>query len=115
MRRRITNRLERFMTTRAWRVSVPALAGTRPRMGRAISGLRWGALGVLAGLLGACGYFGFGGSQAAPVAHARSRKAHVQPPVDPAAKALAAMVEAVGPSSAQPPIELRFSIRARPE
>jgi hypothetical protein len=36
-------------------------------------------------------------------------------PLDPTARALAGMVEAVGPSGAQPPIELRFSIRNRPE
>ncbi|MFI4907316.1 MAG: hypothetical protein ACHQHL_04385 [Steroidobacterales bacterium] len=35
--------------------------------------------------------------------------------VDPTAKALAGMVEAVGPSGAQPPFELRFSIRDRPQ
>jgi hypothetical protein len=35
--------------------------------------------------------------------------------VDPAVKALAGMVEAVGPSGAQAPIELRFSIRDRPQ
>lgn len=82
-------------------------------MGRITSGLRWGALGALVGLLGACDYFG--GSQLARVAHVPSKKAHAQQPVDPTAKALAAMVEAVGASDAQPPIELRFSIHARPE
>jgi len=35
--------------------------------------------------------------------------------MDPAAKAIAGMVEAVGPSGAQAPIELRFSIRNRPQ
>ena len=39
----------------------------------------------------------------------------MQQPVDPAARALAGMVEAVGPSGTPAPIELRFSIRARPE
>lgn len=81
-------------------------------MRRITSGLRWGAVGVLAGLLAACGYFN--GSKPILAAHPKPR-AHVQQPVDPAARALAGMVEAVGPSGAQPPIELRFSIRARPE
>lgn len=81
-------------------------------MRRIIPGLRWGALGALAGLLAACGYFG--GSQPAGGAHSPS-KAHAQQSLDPAAKALAGMVEAVGPSGAQSPVELRFSIRARPE
>ena len=99
------------MTMRAWRVSVPASAGTRPRSGRSVSGLGWGALAALAGLLSACGYFG--GSQPAR-AHSPSQ-AHAQPMADPTAKALAGMVEAVGPSGAQPPVELRFSIRDRPQ
>lgn len=81
-------------------------------MRRITSGLRWGAVGALAGLLAACGYFN--GSQPILTSHSKSR-AHAQQPLDPAAQALAAMVEAVGPSGAQPPIELRFSIRARPE
>ena len=70
-----------------------------------------GSLWAVAGLLAACGYFG--GSQPAPAAHARP-KTQVAP-VDPAAKALAGMVEAVGPSGAQAPVELRFSIRNRPQ
>ena len=70
-----------------------------------------GGLWAIAGLLAACGYFG--GSQPAPVAHARP-KTHAAP-VDPAAQAMAGMVEAVGPSGAQAPVELRFSIRDRPQ
>lgn len=70
-----------------------------------------GGLWAIAGLLAACGYFG--GSQPAPIAHARP-KTHVAP-VDPAAQAMAGMVEAVGPSGAQAPVELRFSIRNRPQ
>ena len=76
--------------------------------------LRWGGLVATAGLVAACGYFG--GSPPAAGAHSAAKaKAHVAPRVDPAAKALAGMVEAVGPSGAQAPIDLRFSIRNRPE
>ncbi|MFI4886900.1 MAG: hypothetical protein ACHQIF_15210 [Steroidobacterales bacterium] len=71
-------------------------------------GSLWGALGVLAG----CGYFG--GSSPAHALHAPAR-AHAPAPADPTAKALAGMVEAVGPSSSQAPVELRFSIRDRPQ
>lgn len=63
------------------------------------------------GLLAACGYFG--GSQsgkAHPPTHAQASQ-----PLDPAAQALAGMVDAVGPSSSQVPVELKFSIRKRPE
>ena len=74
----------------------------------ALTGLVFGAVCILTG----CGYFG--GSQPAGGGHA-APKAQVAKPVDPAAKALAGMVEAVGPSNGQPPIELRFSIRDRPE
>jgi hypothetical protein len=83
-------------------------------MRRTMSALRWGSLGPVAVLLAACGYFG--SSQPAPAARARP-KAHVPTaaPMDPAAKAIAGMVEAVGPSGAQAPIELRFSIRNRPQ
>lgn len=81
------------------------------RMPRTISASLRGSLWAIAGLLGACGYFG--GSQAPPAAHVQP-KAHAVP-MDPAAKALAAMVEAVGPSGAQSPVELRFSIRNRPQ
>jgi hypothetical protein len=68
-----------------------------------------------AGLLAGCGYFS--GSQPGRAAHAApGTKAHAPaPPVDPAAKALAGMVEAVGPSGSQAPVELRFSIRGRPQ
>jgi hypothetical protein len=62
-------------------------------------------------LLGACGYFG--GSQSARSAHARSQ-APVQP-LDPTARALAAMVDAVGPAGGEIPVEFKFSIRNRPE
>lgn len=78
-----------------------------------ISALRWGVLVTAVGLLAGCGYFG--SSQTAHTAHAPPKKAHGPPPVDPTAKALAGMVEAVGPSGAQAPVELRFSIRDRPE
>ena len=84
-------------------------------MPRTISAVRWGALVAAAGLLAGCGYFS--GSHPGMGAHsAAGPKAHAPPPrVDPAAKALAAMVEAVGPSGAQAPIDLRFSIRDRPQ
>ena len=78
-------------------------------MRRIISALRWG---VLAGLLAACGYLG--GSQPTRTAHSQP-KAHAPKVADPAAQALASMVEAVGPNGAQVPIELRFSIRDRPQ
>lgn len=81
-------------------------------MPRKTSALCWGGLGAAAVLLAACGYFG--GSPSAPVAHS-APKAHAAARVDPAAKALTGMVEAVGPSGSQPPVELRFSIRDRPE
>ena len=70
-----------------------------------------GGLWAIAGLLASCGYFG--GSHPAPVAHTQP-KTHAAP-VDPAARAMAGMVEAVGPSGAQAPVELRFSIRNRPQ
>jgi hypothetical protein len=78
--------------------------GTAGRRGVLLAGM---------GLLAACGYFG-GGSHAAAVARATS-KSHPAPPPDPAAQALAAMVDAVGPSRSQPPVNLKFSIRKRPE
>lgn len=83
-------------------------------MPRKICALRWGAVVAMAGLLAACGYFG--GSHPPAGAHpAAKAKAHAAPPVDPAAKALAGMVAAVGPSGAEAPIDLRFSIRDRPQ
>ncbi len=63
-------------------------------------------------LLAGCGYIG--GSQPAPAPHS-PHPAITPQATDPAAKALAAMVEAVGPSGAQPPVELRFSIHDRPQ
>ena len=81
-------------------------------MPRITSAFRWGAwLGAVC--LAACGYWG-GGSQARLAAHFRP-KIHAPPLLDPAAKALMGMVEAVGPSSSQAPVELRFSIRDRPQ
>jgi len=81
-------------------------------MPRTTSAVRWGALWAAMGLLAACSHSS--GPQPAPAAHSPS-KARVSQPLDPAARALAGMVEAVGPSGAQPPIELRFSIRDRPQ
>jgi hypothetical protein len=77
-----------------------------------IPALRWGGLWAVLCLAAACGYFS--GSHAGPAAHS-APKIRAAPPVDPAAKAMAGMVEAVGPSGAQPPIELRFSIHDRPQ
>lgn len=82
-------------------------------MRRTISVLRWGGLGAAVGLLAACGYFG-SGSNHLHLPH-QHLKAHATQPIDPAALALAGMVEAVGPSGAQPPLELRFAIRSRPQ
>ena len=84
------------------------------RMPRTTAALRGGALLAAGGLLAACGYFG--GSHPAAGAHPPPQaKTHAVAPVDPAAAALAGMVEAVGPSSAHPPIDLRFSIHDRPQ
>jgi hypothetical protein len=84
-------------------------------MARTISVLRWGGLCGAVGLLAACGYFS-GSNSASALLHRHARpQAHAEQPIDPAAQALAAMVEAVGPSGAQGPIELRFSIRNRPQ
>jgi hypothetical protein len=63
-------------------------------------------------LLAGCGYVG--GSRPAPAPHSPFRAGAPQA-TDPATQALAGMVEAVGPSGAQPTIELRFSIRDRPQ
>lgn len=81
-------------------------------MRRTISVLR-GALWAAVGLLAACGYFA-SGSHHLHVPHSHP-KVHAAAPVDPTAQALAPMVEAVGPSGTQPPLELRFSIRNRPQ
>lgn len=81
-------------------------------MRRTISGLRWGGLWAAVCLTAACGYFS--GSHPGPAVHS-APKIHAALPVDPAAKAMAGMVEAVGPSGTQPPIELRFSIHDRPQ
>lgn len=81
-------------------------------MRRKIAAMRWGSLCGALSLMAACGYFG-GSSPAHPL-HARP-KAHAAQPADPTVAALAGMVEAVGPSSSQAPIELRFSIRNRPQ
>ena len=75
--------------------------------------LRWGGLCAVVGLLAACGYFS-GGAHPMLTSHGKP-KAQTAQPMDPTARALAGMVEAVGPSGAQPPVELRFSIRNRPQ
>ncbi|HEX8756956.1 MAG TPA: hypothetical protein VF745_11510 [Steroidobacteraceae bacterium] len=75
--------------------------------------MRWGSLWGALGLLAGCGYFG--GSSPAHAGHAPAPKVHAAQAVDPAAQVLAGMVEAVGSSSSLAPIELRFSIRDRPQ
>lgn len=74
--------------------------------------LRGGLLAAGCLLAPGCGYFG--GSHTASAFHSPPKTRALQP-LDPAAKALAGMVEAVGPSSSQAPVELRFSIRNRPQ
>ncbi|MGH8298728.1 MAG: hypothetical protein ACRES6_05520 [Steroidobacteraceae bacterium] len=81
-------------------------------MPRTTSALRWGGIVPAVCLMGACGYFG--GSGPASSAHSLP-KAQAAQPLDPTARALAGMVEAVGSSGAQPPVELKFSIRDRPQ
>lgn len=77
-----------------------------------ISAVRWGALVGVAASMAACGYFG--SSHPDQASHTRPKATAIQP-ADPAAQALAGMVEAVGPSGSQAPVELRFSIHDRPE
>lgn len=77
-----------------------------------ISAVRWGALAGVAASMAACGYFGSSHPNQASRSAPRVQAAQ---PVDPAAKALAGMVEAVGPSGSPAPVELRFSIHDRPE
>jgi hypothetical protein len=83
------------MTACAWRASLPTTL------------LAAACLSV-----GACGYFG--GSSSAKSAHPMAN-AQAPQPLDPTARALQAMVDAVGPSEAEMPVELKFSIRNRPE
>jgi hypothetical protein len=63
-------------------------------------------------LAGACGYFGGSGAHKAVHAAPAVRSASQ---ADPQEKALAGMVEAVGPSRSQLPVTLLFSIHARPQ
>ncbi|MBW4050542.1 MAG: hypothetical protein HIU85_03620 [Proteobacteria bacterium] len=72
------------------------------------AGLRGLALAA-ASLLAGCG----GSQHPAPAADA-APKAHLAPPERPVAKALAGMVDAVGPSRSDPPVNLKFRIRDRP-
>ena len=67
-------------------------------------------IGVL--LPSACGYFG--GSRPAPAAHPPPQ-ARSSPQADAQSRALAGMVDAVGPSQSQSPVNLMFSIRDRPQ
>jgi hypothetical protein len=80
--------------------------------GSLAAGLRvWLLSGV--SLLSACGYFG--GAQPTKPAHAPPRAYSSASQADPQAKALAGMVEAVGPSRSRLPVSLLFSIHGRPE
>lgn len=94
------------------RRSCAGLRGLLVRVALVEAGLR-GFVLTAAGLVAACGYFG--SSQQPLQAHRPAPKARAAHPVDPATKALEGMVEAVGPSGTQPSVELRFSIRARPQ
>lgn len=80
-------------------------------MPRTTAAVRRGCLWAVLALMGACGYFG--GSHPA-VSHSPPKAQSLQP-ADPAAKAMIGMVEAVPSSGTQPPVELRFSIRDRPQ
>lgn len=83
------------------------------RIMRIISALRRGVAAAAASLLlAACGYLG--GSHPAAAGHP-GQKSGAPQPMDPAAQALAAMVDAVGPSTAHAPVDLRFSIHKRPQ
>ena len=90
----------------AWRASGPAAAAARLSMDRALP------LAAVWLLAGGCGYFGGSGSarsiRPVPNAHAAQR-------LDPTQRALAGMVDAVGPSEPDIPVELKFSIRNRPQ
>lgn len=79
---------------------VPVVAGLRALLVAGVS------------LLAACGYFG-GSHPARPAHPPPPRKVHAPPP-DPAKKALAGMVAAVGPSHGKPPVDLEFAIVKRP-
>jgi hypothetical protein len=79
----------------------------------ASASLRGGLIAAASLLIAGCGYFS-GGSHPMLSAHRKSAP-QTGKALDPAARALAGMVEAVGPSGSQPPIELRFSIRDRPQ
>lgn len=79
---------------------------------KSINLLRAGGVAVL-GLLAGCGYFS--GSKSAAAAHAPPPEALAVPAADPYAKMLAGMVDAVGPSRSQAPVNLKFSLRDRPQ
>lgn len=66
---------------------------------------------VLTLALAACGYFG--GHARAPAAAQAHR--HGPPAPDPAAMALAGMIDAVGPGTGRAPFTLKFVVRSRPE
>lgn len=68
---------------------------------------------LVAALLLGMSACGFGGSHAAAPLHT-APKAHPLPKADPAVKALAGMVDAVGPSRSHPPVDLKFAIHDRP-
>jgi len=82
-------------------------------MPRTTAAVRWGCLWAVLALMAACGYFG--GSHSAASHPSPTAAAHALKPTDPAARATIGMVEAVPMSGTAPPIELRFSIRNRPQ
>ena len=80
------------------------------RLGVAGRAARGGLLAALSLGMSACGWRG--AHPPAPVHPVP--KAAAQPKADPAAQALAVMVDAVGPSRVHPPVDLKFAIRERP-
>ena len=80
---------------------------TRTNSVRGLRGLPIAAASLLAGC-------GFGGSHHSGNAAHAAAAAHAAPLPSPAAKALAGMVDAVGPSRTDLPVNLKFAIRDRP-
>ena len=92
---------------RTTRINSVPRGGVSRGVGRLARGLPAAAASLLAGC-------GFGGSHhPAAAAHAPPR-AHAGPRQNPADEALAGMVDAVGPSRSDSPVNLKFSIRDKP-
>lgn len=95
-------------TTRTISVRRRGASGALGRLGGAgLGGLALAAAGLLAG----CGW---GGSHQPAAAKHPAARIHSAPGTSPAARKLAAMVDAVGPSRSDAPVNLKFSIRDRP-